>query len=137
MKTTFDFIDLIWKRLYEDFDLKTSITGSIYKHKRPDGSQKEDIVINGLPVNNDQLQTGVINVNFHCPNLVASINAQPVVHVPDNVKLNEVSKKIIALLKDYWHQEFHCDIQSQTVMEEPELRECFSNIRVTVFSINI
>lgn len=137
MKTSFQFVDLIYQVLQGSSLLKTSINGKIYKHKRPDGSKSQDVVINSLATNNEQLQLGVINVNFHCPNLEINIDSQPAVSMPDHVKLFNVSNILIDLLKDCWTDEFHCTVQSQNSFEEEELRETFSNIRVNVYSINI
>ena len=137
MKTTLQFVDLVWARLNADVSLNNAIDGGIYKQKRPDGSIKKDVVVNSLAVDNEQLQRGVINVNIHVPNLLVVINEQPDNSQPDHVTLNEISQIVIGLLKDYWGTEFHCDIQTQSLIEEPELKENFVNIRVSVFSINI
>lgn len=137
MKTGYELVDLLWSRLNSNADLKASISGSIYKHKRPDGSDKQDIVINSLTANNEQLQKSVLNINFHCPNLSISTGGQPAVYVPDNVKLKAISDKIIALVDDHWTDEYHSIVDKQQNFEEPELKETFSNIRIIILSINV
>lgn len=137
MKTGYEFVDLLWSLLNSDTDLKSSINGSIYKHKRPDGSVKQDIVINSLTANNEQLQKAVCNINFHCPNLQLSTGGQPAAHVPDNVKLKSISDKIIALVDDHFTSDYHSMVERQQQFEEPELKETFSNIRIIIHSINV
>lgn len=137
MKTGYELVDLLWLRLDSSADLKASISGGIYKHKRPDSSVKQDIVINALTGNNEQLQKSVLNINFHCPNLHISKGGQPAVFVPDNVKLKEISNKIIALVDDHWTEDYHSIVEKQQHFEEFELKETFSNIRIIIFSINI
>lgn len=137
MKTGYELVDHIWLLLNSSASLKASITGSIFKHKRPDGSAKQDIVINSLTGNNEQLQKSVLNINFHCPNLHISVGGQPAVYVPDNVKLKNVSDMIISLVDDHWTQDFHSIVEKQQHFEESELKETFSNIRIIIYSINV
>ena len=137
MKTGYELVDLLWVLLHSNEDLKSSISGSIYKHKRPDGSVKQDIVINSLTSNNEQLQKSVLNINFHCPNLQVSPGGQPAVYVPDSVKLKSIVSKIIALVDDHWTPEYHSIVERQQHFEESELKETFSNIRVIIHSINV
>ncbi|MHA4844416.1 hypothetical protein ACX0G7_09640 [Flavitalea antarctica] len=136
MKTSFEFVDLVWTRLNASTALKTSINGGIYKYKRPDGSLKQDIVINSLVVSNEQLQRGVLNVNFHCPNLKINVVGQPSISSPDSVKLKAVSNLIIPLLEDYASNDFSCHVGQQSNFEEPGTQEYISNIRINIFSFN-
>jgi hypothetical protein len=137
MKTGFTIVTLVWKLLFADATLKSMINGGIYKHKRPDGSNKQDIVVNSIAIDNDQLQTGVANINFHCPNLSLNVTDQPTSTLPNSELLETVTNRIIQIIKDHHDEEFSCDIQSHTDSEDDELKETTSNIRLIVHSVNL
>lgn len=139
MKTTFDFQDKLFE-LVNASALKTEITGGIYKGNRPImavTAQKEDVVINCLPVTRDQLQETIGNINIHVKNLEIAIDGKPDKTQPDNVRLNLLTKMAIDVVTMYYGEDFHCDIEQQLLFEEQSINEHYSNIRVKVFSINI
>lgn len=50
--------------------LKTAIAGTVYKEgTRPLGAKTEDVVVSFLTGLDDQIQTGVLNVNIYVPDL--------------------------------------------------------------------
>lgn len=50
--------------------LKTAIAGNLYKEgTRPIGAKTEDIVVSFLTGLDDQIQTGVLNVNIYVPDI--------------------------------------------------------------------
>lgn len=55
------------------------ITGEIRLFQRKLGSTKEDCVINTLIWDAEQIQGGVLNINFHVPNLPGSSAENPTV----------------------------------------------------------
>lgn len=57
------------KKLLDATALPSMITGQIRHNMRVLNSTKEDIIINTLYWDGDQLQSGIINVNIHVPNL--------------------------------------------------------------------
>ena len=65
-KTVFDAKQWIYELLNVS-SVKTSISGKIYKNKRPAESTKEDIVINSILMDNEFLQDGTFNVNCYVP----------------------------------------------------------------------
>ncbi len=54
-----------------------SLTGEIRLFQRKLGSSKEDCVINTLIWDAEQMQGGVLNVNFHVPNLSGQVGENP------------------------------------------------------------
>lgn len=135
MKTTLDIEDILWSFL-KNSSLKTAISGGIYKRKRPSASEKEDVVINCLPVNNLQLQSAVANVNIHVPNKVQNISGiqDP---MPDHARLKALGNEAVSLLVDQWDSDYNFDVQQQNVFEDEDGKSHYVNIRLDFYSINI
>lgn len=131
MKTTFDLVDIIWTALNAS-DLKNQITGGIYKYQRPLNSKNEDVVINSLPVTNDQLQKAIINVNIHVPNLVIDINGAQDSTQPDGARLKELGELAIAALDDKNGYRYNHSVQQQNIIQDTD--DFFNNIRLQIFS---
>ena len=56
MKTSFDIDKIVYKLLSGSSELKSTITGGVYySNDRPDGSVKEDVVINTITMTQDYL----------------------------------------------------------------------------------
>lgn len=135
MKTTLDIEDILWSFL-KNSSLKTSISGGIYKRKRPSGSKAEDIVINCLPVNNLQVQSAVANVNIHVPNKVQNISGIQD-SIPDHARLKALGNEAVSLLVDQWDSDYNFDVQQQNVFEDEDGKGHYVNIRLDFYSINI
>lgn len=136
MISTLEIIDKLYLQL-NVVDVKTSISGGVYKEKRPINSTKEDVVIGCLPTNNLQLQTTVANVNIHVPNLVLNTGGIQDNTQPDFERLRTLTTLLIAKLKDQWTADYWFDVQQQNTFSEDELNEHYSNIRVNFYSLNI
>lgn len=136
MISTLEIIDKLYLVLNVPA-LKNAITGGVYKQRRPLNSKKIDVVINSLPTNNLQLQTGLANVNIHVPNLVIGSGTAQDNTQPDFAKLRTISSIVIDLLKDQYTPDFWYDVENQTVFPEDNINEHYSNIRVKIFNINI
>jgi hypothetical protein len=132
--TTLDIVDILYHRLR---DAGLGLTGAIYKNNdRPANSEKEDIVINSLPVNNSSLQQAVANVNIH-PVLEAR-NVNNVVSYSFNwTRLNQLVKTVKPVLEqaktDMWTAGYHYEIQQDGLIPD----ENFYNIRINFYSLNI
>lgn len=136
MKTTLDLVDIIWDRLNSS-PLKASITGKLYKHRRPVNSQSEDVVINSLPVNNEQLQQAVANVNVHVPNLELQVNGAVDRSQPDHTRLKSLAALAIESLQEVWEDDYTYDVQQQLLIEDPEAGDHYVNIRLEFYNINL
>ena len=136
MRNTFDLVSIIYLALKTNA-ITSAITGNVYKNQRPLNSDKIDIVVGSLPVNAEQIQQAVLNVNIHVPNLKLSINGAQDNTQPDLVKLNAVTKLVTIELKDKVGGDYWFDIQQQTLFASESANEHYSNIRVNFYSENI
>jgi hypothetical protein len=134
MITTLDIVDIGWDRLHGGI-LSQTITGGVYKHERPINSDKEDVVINSLPINNSQMQSGVFNVNIHVPNLVLNINGNIDTTQPNHERIKQLTALAIVELTDVWLNDYNFDVQQQNVIQDTN--DTYSNIRLDFFNINI
>jgi hypothetical protein len=136
MTNTFDEVDIVWTKL-NNSSLKTAITGAIYKNRRPAGSDKEDIVINALPVNNADIQQGIVNVNIHVPNLTVSANGTVDNNIPNHTRLKELTVMALAILADNWEEGINYDVQQQNLLMDDTGTDHFVNIRLLFNAINL
>lgn len=92
LKTSLDAMDAI-KGLLILSGIDNVLSGGIYIATRPLGSNKEDCVLNTTYFDADQLQTGIINVNFHVPNLPHEPSDNPTAtdgSQPNKARLNQL-----------------------------------------------
>lgn len=134
MRDTFDIDSLIYKAVNMPL-ITSAISGKVYKRSRPLNPDKVDIVVGSLPVNNEQLQRTVVNVNIHVPNLKLSINGITDNTQPDLVKLKTVTALVISALDDKAFTDYYFDVQQQVLFEDGA--EYYSNIRINFFSENL
>jgi hypothetical protein len=134
MITTFDIANTIYRVLSNDVDLTSSISGIVCK-RRPLNSNKEDIVIGSLPVNNEQVQQAVANVNVHVPNLSISTGAGIDTTQPNTKRLKEITDKVIHLLDEKYFDSYWFYVQQQNLFEDEQ--DHYSNIRLNFYSENI
>lgn len=135
MKTTLDIVDILFTAL-DASSLKAAITGTICKHKRDFNSGLEDVVINCLPVNNQQLQNCIANVNIHVPDqMINSGGAEN--KQPNHVRLKALATMATDILKDNWQTDLNFDVQQQNLFEDPEAGDHYINIRLEFFIENL
>lgn len=115
---------------------KAFISGNIYKDERPSGSKLEDIVINGISVDNEFLQDGVYNVNCYVP--LKEIKSNGVTQfVKDNTRLSEIFDHIHPMLFDQYRDTFNCTVEKHEDFTEESERATYINFRVNVKFYNI
>lgn len=136
MRTTLDIVDILYQALNVPI-VKSVITGGVYKGKRPLNSAKEDIVIGSLPVNAEQVQEAVANVNIHVPNLKLTIGGVQDNGQPDFAKIKSVTALVTELLKEKVGSDYWFYVQQQTLFAEDEINEHYSNIRIRIHLENI
>jgi hypothetical protein len=135
MMTSLDMVDVLFQVLYNS-PVRNNVSGSVYKYKRPSSSTKEDVVINSLAVTNLQLQTAVLNVNIHVPNVVATLNGSQDNSMPNTKRLKDITNEVIPLLKNKWAQDYNFDIQQENLFEDDNGNSHYINIRLDFFNIN-
>jgi len=129
-KTVFDGNQWILELLNQS-NVKTIITGKIYKGKRPIGSIKEDIVINSLPMTNDYLQNGVFNVNCYVPYLSVNINGTTQ-NMPDNVRLEAIAKAVYPVFDEVYKDDYNISVENHTTFEEEAEKASYINFRLSL-----
>lgn len=119
--TTLDAVDLI----YSSLKGKVSASGGIYKFRRPTDSDKEDVVINALPLTHNRHQKGTCNVNIYVQNLKTSNG-----DMPDFKRLKILSSEVTGLLDNQFGDYYSFYIESTQIIEHDE--EFYQNIRIKV-----
>lgn len=110
-------------------NIQSSISGKIYKDKRPTGSDKEDIVINSLTMTNDYMQNGVFNVNIYVP--MISITSNGITqYQKNNARMKVLADLVYPVLNDAWGNDYNLDVVNSQDFEEGN--ENFYNFRVSL-----
>jgi hypothetical protein len=135
MKTTLDLVDVVYNEL-KSGPLKTAINGGVYKYTRPLNSSLEDVVINSLPITNEQLQQAIVNVNVFVPNQDLSIGGTQN-NTADHVRLKTLAALAVEELKDNISGDYTWDVQQQTVIQDDESDSYYINIRLQFYVSNI
>ena len=128
MITQLDIFDKFFEILNVT-SLTNIIDGGIYKLKKPQNSELQDIVINSLPLKSDHfvgIQNGTININCYCKN----INGQP-----DTLTLKAISDQVLLLLEAYPQgtRFLNYDIEDmQTFQELQQNSMSFFNFKINI-----
>lgn len=133
MRTTFDITDILYEAIKAH---GFTISGGVYKFVRPVNSNKVDIVVGSLPVNGEQIQTAVANINIFAPNLQLVINGVQDNSQPDWNTLKNVTELVVGFLKEKIGNDYWFRFQQQNFFADPEAKSYYSNIRVKFYSEN-
>ena len=138
MITILDATDYIYTWL-KDKQIKTAVTGGLYKHKRPVNSAKEDVVIIPLTLDADQLQEGIMNVNIHVPNLVLGSGATQDKTQPDHARLKQLTTMAVEVLTDIWLDDgqVNFSVLQPLMFEDAEINQHYMNIRLSFGAVNL
>ena len=136
MTTTFDIENVLYIKLSGVSSLTSTLSGSIRKNLRPPDSKKEDVVINSLPVANQQLQLAVANVNVFVPDKTVSDGGVQT-KVVDHERLKTLTGIVISALNDILDGDYYYEVQQQTLIQDKESESHYSNIRINFYSINL
>jgi len=128
-RTSFDQDNILYEKLNGSTQLKAAITGDVYKMIRPDGSKKEDVVINTISVLDGSIQLGVSNVNIHVADIDQS-NGTAKYKAPDTSRLKQLTDIIYPLLEDVFGSSYRFWIASQSTIREPETKQHYVNLRI-------
>lgn len=136
MRNTFDIETIIYQELNVSA-ITNVISGKVYKNSRPLNSNKVDVVVGSLPINAEQLQRTVVNVNVHAPNLKLSINGIQDNTQPDVATLKTITALVISALTDKAFTDYYFDVQQQVLFKDETSDEHYSNIRINFLSENL
>ena len=131
MKLTYDTDSILFGLLKNDPAIVAAISGAIYVGHRPLNSEKEDIVINTIALSQDYLpQLGTSNINIHVPDMTVKISGVDQ-QVENRNRLKTISQIVLSSLRDANIQGLKYLVESQTILNEPEIRQHYSNIRIS------
>lgn len=134
MKTNFEAIDVIWKRLK---DSNPTISGGIYKISRPFNSKVEDIIINALPISDTIPQECVVNVNCYVPNIEVSIKGQVNQSVADTKRMKTLADLLVGILNDIKGDGYFYFVSGQGNFQNEAGNEYYINLRITFLFKNL
>ena len=130
MIQTFDTDSILFALLNSNQAIKAMITGGVYNSQRPLNSEKEDIVVNTITLTQDSSpQEGVSNINIHVPDMTVKINSvqQTVIN---NGRLKVISEAVLAAIRSANIEGLKCYPESQTTIQESEIKQHYCNIRI-------
>lgn len=131
MRTDIDVIDLLYKLLKP---ISANLSGGIYKFQRPADSNKEDIVINSLPLASGDIQNGNFNVNIHVPDLNLNINKKNQKQ-PNTKRLNELSKLVSERVDEVYNEDYNIWIEWEYTLKDIEIADNhYKNFRIKFIS---
>lgn len=129
MRTIYDAKDIIVRHLLDY--AKPFITGDIYRDRRPMNSDKEDIVVNTLPLTMDTHQVGRMNVNLFVPFVQVKILGI-VQDQPNNNRLRELANIVSDSLLNIHGSDFNFYIEYMEEFEEKTEKANYINFRIRV-----
>jgi len=128
MKTTFDLIDHIYDAVAVA-SVTGIIDGSVWRRKKPQDSELQDVVIVSLPVQGESgVQSGTVIINCFCCNLVNGI--------PNESKLRAITSAVMSALETCASMTgyFDLEIVSENTMQDPDNeRMSYTSIRVNCY----
>jgi hypothetical protein len=99
-------------------------------------STKEDIVINCLPVTNDNpLQLATVNCNIYVPDLHATFDSVQQ-HFPNFTRMDTLATMAVAAVDNINMPGYYFWVASQTIFPEEAIHQHFINIRIDFRNIN-
>lgn len=105
---------------YVDKLLRGKVLPKQYKGVAPDNENGEYIVVDILVSVGNQEQNTTINVNTYVPNISLESNGVVSKSQPNFIRINELSKQVIAILNDNWKDNNYVTITSQDIFYEKE-----------------
>lgn len=128
MKTTGDIIDKLYPLLSVS-SVTTTVTGRIYRRKKPLNSEVQDIEILALPIENEEgavTHGALIIINVYAKNFDNGL--------PDEAKLKTITAAIIAVLEAYTGGStayFEFTILSESIMQDSdEPKMSYASLRI-------
>ena len=114
-----------------------SINQKLYKCVKSPLNTGECIVINALPMTDEQLQECVLNVNVFVPNIKTTLPDNSIDEsIPNSKRLTELSKMIYETLHDYDTENVSMRIEQEHTLQNDNFKEHYQNIRVKFININ-
>ncbi|WP_131535459.1 hypothetical protein [Pedobacter nototheniae] len=131
-KISIEVIDIVYKLL-----ISGGINLEIFKGNKPASFSGECIVINALPLSNDQLQECIINVNVFVPNLTLKIGTNQDNSQANYERIKVLSLKVSEILNEVDIDDWSLNIDQEYVLENEGFNEHFNNFRISFRNENI
>lgn len=132
--TVFDAKQWIMEALIQG-NVRSVISGNIYKDRRPSGSMKEDIVINDISMTMDFLQQGAFNVNCYVPFLNVPINGT-MQFMPNHSRMKIIAEAVGDILADVFRDDYNLYIENHRSFEEESEKANYINFRISLIAYN-
>lgn len=129
-RTEFDGKQWILDLLNES-GISKFISGKIYKNRRPSDSTKEDIVINGITMDNEWLQDGFFNVNIYVADNQVKIDGTTQ-FMPNESRLKQLADIVYPLFDNIYKDQFNLTITKTEVIEEQAEKANYFNFRINL-----
>lgn len=138
-RTSLDAINILYLFIAGS-ELMTGIhkpNGGLYKQQRPINSVQEDVVINSITLNHLQVQSGVLNVNIHVPNLALAMAGIVDTTQPNFARLTQLGAIASGLLNCVWEPsgEWTFEVQQDNIFEDVN-NQYYLNFRINFYSRN-
>lgn len=130
MKTDIDIKDVVY-RIVSNSELANLVTGIVSKTKRPNNSEKEDIVISVLANINAQDQNAFVNVNIYVKDLVTDTS-----FIENTIRLRELCRASADLFDVINDDDYRITLDSQRVLAESATNEHFINNKLLYRTLN-
>jgi 4-hydroxy-3-methylbut-2-en-1-yl diphosphate synthase IspG/GcpE len=121
MKSDIDIKDDIYKFI-KGSELAEAVTGKLSKTKRPENSDKEDIVVSVLSSGSGQIQEAFVNVNIYVKDVTRGTQTEE-----DTIRLRELCGIAFKLLEVGIGDTFRFTLDAQRVYEVEGKDEHFIN----------
>jgi len=131
--TTFEVKDVLFG-LVNVASVKGVISGNIYLDFRPTDSDKEDVVINSLPISHTSWQQCTANVNIYVKDLKAKLNGGTQ-DVPNRARLEVITKAVIDAVEGKGGEDWVCNVVSDHVFKNDDGSH-MSNVRIAFRKLN-
>lgn len=106
------------------------VGGRVYLYAQPTMPGVDSLVINALPVNNDQFQIGTANVNIYVPDMLVQIGSKAE-SMPDTARLDALTKLTVSLLEEVYTAEFRFEVANISgPIAVPETAQHYVNLRI-------
>lgn len=136
MKTGLDMLQDISNLLMLQH-IKDFISGDLCIMNRTNNSDLEDIVLGSLGINQEQVQSGVFNINIHVPNLVLEMeNGRIDNSQPNFARMMEITNIVIPMVQDKRTEDYWLTIAMPAIPLRDQDGTFFSGIRVNYNSVN-
>ena len=114
--------------------LNSAKTGTI-DIERPINSTKEDVAVGTLPITFQQLQSGVVNVNLHVPNIKITQNGIENKRYPNRPRFKTLAPMVLSALHNKTTTNLYLTVVNSQLFVEEE--SSYMNFRVEVKAKNL